>query len=422
LIHPSTWSLSRRITALFVPVAVLLTVIVASAAVAASTNGRQLDRLFNQVGVVRNDAQQLEVALLNQETSIRGYAVGSDPADLEPYTDGVSLQQTLVADLASHIDSHSAMAADLVAVENAIVDWQNHVATPVVTAVRAGDRAGALRMLDTAARDRFDKVRSSLNALIADGQALRDTAVADIQTSSREIVWALIAMAWVVVVAGLVLALLLRRTVAGPVARLAGEVRKVASGDYNHSVDRFGPPELAALGADVEEMRRRIVADLRVVQGANDAVERANARLARQAGELARSNQDLEQFAYVASHDLQEPLRKVASFCQLLQRRYAGNLDERADQYISFAVDGAHRMQRLINDLLAFSRIGRVTAGSGDVDLGVVVAAAVTLWVFGQDALSRRKGLGPRASLINQALMRLQYFLGPDICFDGRRT
>ena len=64
----------------------------------------------------------------------------------------------------------------------------------------------------------------------------------------------------------------------------------------------------------------------------------------------------------------------MASFCQLLQRRYAGQLDERADQYIAFAVDGAQRMQRLINDLLAFSRIGRLTAGFTDVDLDRVLA------------------------------------------------
>ncbi|HEX7994818.1 MAG TPA: ATP-binding protein, partial [Streptosporangiaceae bacterium] len=148
-----------------------------------------------------------------------------------------------------------------------------------------------------------------------------------------------------------------------PLAALGAEAQVVASGGVDHELKITGPRELMELAADVEAMRRQLRFSM--------------ADISHKAGELERSNRELEQFAYVASHDLQEPLRKVASFCQMLESRYAAQLDDRARQYIAFAVDGAKRMQQLINELLTFSRVGQPGTVRGPVDLNAVASEAI---------------------------------------------
>lgn len=121
------------------------------------------------------------------------------------------------------------------------------------------------------------------------------------------------------------------------------------------------------------ESVRRALQEARIRQRSRVAHE----ELAKEAEELARSNADLEQFACMASHDLQEPLRMVTNYTQLLADRYRGKLDEQADKFIDYAIDGASRMQTLIQDLMKFARAGRQETGLERVDCNEVVKQAL---------------------------------------------
>jgi len=374
----SAWSLRTRITVLCAAVGLALGLLAVAGLTVAVTNRNQIDRLLTETGPLRTDVERLRAALVDQESAVRGYVVSGDEADLEPYRLGVAEEARLVRDMERLLIDEPAALGRLRALRQEAEGWRRDIAEPAIQAVRSGGPQPGQRLVDPSARQRFEAVRAALGQLQGSVVQLRAEAAGTARGTGNALL-ALLATAVVVVLgAGIALQILLSRMVIGPVTALAQQVRHLGQGDYEHRIALVGPPEVALLGRDIDVVRRRIASDLAEVRRARIALEDANRQLELQAEELLRSNRDLEQFAYVASHDLQEPLRKVASFCQLLQRRYAGQLDDKADQYIAFAVSGAQRMQRLINDLLSFSRIGRMTSGFTDVDLNRLAEEAVS--------------------------------------------
>lgn len=327
--------------------------------------------LVDRIQPARSVSFQLQNALLDQETGVRGFALTGDDSFLEPYEAGKAAERDRLTRARQLVGGQKQFAEDLDAIETAARQWRENKAEPLLKLVReqGPNEAGASAQLQSSKAD-FDALRLAYGAQQTHLSEARDTVRAelnDARTTRDQVLFALVAVFVLTVVA---LSVLLHRVVGVPLNRLRAASERVRSGGFDQRIEIKGPSDVQAVARAVEDMRRRLVDELDGAQGRETL-------LAEQTEELRRSNSELEQFAYVASHDLQEPLRKVASFCQLLEKRYGKELDDRGKQYIAFAVDGAKRMQVLINDLLTFSRVGRVNEGRQPVDLDRVLDRAL---------------------------------------------
>ncbi|MFD3686061.1 ATP-binding protein [Nocardiopsis sp. NPDC058631] len=352
-----SWSLRRRVTSLLTVVAVVLVVAVSVITLAALNARDNLALQVDSLTPAVSSVDQTHSSYLSQDHALRGYILTQDRDFLEPYIASqltLAENQAALSELAEENPEVASNVEDLLAAGRL---WTDEFAEPALEEVSSGQEISREDL--QRGRELFLDLSRIADATNQQLQSEIDQARDGLTLATQQVVALLVLVGLVVVFLSVFLWVMLQQWVLRPLEELAGHMRQVSEGYYAHRISLHGPPEIVRLGRDVDSMRERIVQDLDEVASARRKLQEQSTLLEHQTEELRRSNLELEQFAYVASHDLQEPLRKVASFCQLLQRRYQGQLDERADSYIDFAVEGAKRMQTLINDLLAFSRVGR---------------------------------------------------------------
>ncbi|HEX5163845.1 MAG TPA: CHASE3 domain-containing protein [Thermomicrobiales bacterium] len=351
----------------------LVLIILAGMSIAAyrtTVSNEHADDAESQTLETIDETNATYAALLDMESGYRGFLLTGQDRFLDPYFNGKRDFENLLSMLMQRSQDSSSELARWRDIAQRAETWQQEIIEPGIQ-IRRDVNAGAAEIdavtnwvSTNAGRQQVDDMREIFAEAIDAERAVLDERQQEAADENARLRQTLIFGTLLAVVLGVGMALLLARDVVGGVGRLARSAERIAGGDLTERTGLRRNDEVGDAAAAFDRMA--------------DQLQRSVIERDQREQDLARSNAELEQFAYVASHDLQEPLRAVVSYVQLLEKRYKDQLDERASKYIAYAVDGGQRMQTLINDLLTYSRVGRANEEFEPVDMEHVLDRAIT--------------------------------------------
>jgi signal transduction histidine kinase len=307
------------------------------------------------IGVI-SDSNTALAALLDMESGYRGYLLAGSDEFLEPYLEGQVTYRELLSKLVDQTADNPAQLERWQRIADLADAWQQQVTEPGIALRREVDAGRTSRlaidqMVATAqGKVRFDSIRDAFSEANAEEDRLLEQRTAEAAAANRSLLVTLGAGTLLALVVGLSAGLLLTRDITDASARLALAAEQIANGDLRQRVGLHRHDELGRAAYAFDRMADRLQASI-------NRLEQSEQLLRDQKMELERSNRELQEFASVASHDLQEPLRKVRAFGDRLAAHEGPGLSARGQDYLGRMQDAAGRMQTLISDLLALSRV-----------------------------------------------------------------
>jgi signal transduction histidine kinase len=348
----------------------------------------------NHTHEVIKNIQLVESFLKDAETGQRGFLLTRKNSYLEPYELGLENVYGVIQALEGLTVDNNKQQIRIKKIKD-LVDEKFKELTETIRLFVHNDESAALEIvLSDQGKDIMDNIRKELSFMTEEEERLltirTNKAIKSANNTKRTIFFGTIFSIFIIFVVGFVMS----KSITNPINVLIKSIELLKKGKYPTGGAVFNNDEIGLLAQSFDEMansleskdnllsdekkklidqNKKLAASQTAMVNVLEDLTETKKELEELTFDLKRSNQDLEQFAYVASHDLQEPLRMVASFTQLLEKRYSEKLDEKANEYINYAVSGSKRMQKLIDDLLQFSRIGRKVAEFEDIDLNELV-------------------------------------------------